>query len=169
MLQQIVTHTPIYVWLLLAFLVSRGIAASRDRVLPLRRVFVIPAVLLVLSVQDMAHRFGLDAAPVLGWLAGASAATLLAWRATAPAQVDRAAGTVLQRGSWLPLALMLATFVTKYAVAVACAVRPDLAAGAGFAATAGALYGVFNGLFVGRALRCLPRAAATPAHINAMS
>jgi hypothetical protein len=76
---------------------------------------------------------------------------------------------VLQRGSWLPLALMLATFATKYAVAVACAVRPDLAAGAGFAATVCALYGMFNGLFLGRALRCLPLGAAAPAHIGALS
>lgn len=163
MLQQIVTHTPIYVWLLLAFLVSRGIAASRDRVLPLRRVFVIPVVLLGLSLQDMAGRFGLDGAALAGWLAGAAAGGLLAWHGTAAAAVDRAAGTVLQRGSWWPLALMLATFMTKYVVAVACVIHPALAQQTGFTLTVCALYGVFNGVFAGRALRCLPRLRAATA------
>ena len=31
MIQQIVSHTPVYVWALLAFLLYRGYLASRDR------------------------------------------------------------------------------------------------------------------------------------------
>jgi hypothetical protein len=41
-------------------------------------------------------------------------------------------------------------------VAVLCVIRPGLAAQTGFACATCALYGVFNGLFAGRALRCLP-------------
>jgi hypothetical protein len=160
MLQQIVTHTPFHVWLLLGVLVWRGIVASRDRDVPLRQLFVLPAVLLALSVQDMAGRFGFDGLPAASWLAGMLAAAMLAWRLTTPPPHGHAAGstsaTVPQRGSWLPLALMLATFATKYAVAAACAVSPALAGDSGFATAACALYGVLNGLFAGRALRSLP-------------
>ncbi|GGY57376.1 DUF6622 family protein [Pseudoduganella albidiflava] len=160
MLQQIVTHTPFHIWLLLGVLVWRGLAASRDRAVTLRQALVLPVVLLALSVQDMANRFGFDGLPAASWLAGTLAAAMLAWRFTAQAPRVIAPGataaTVLQRGSWLPLALMLATFATKYAVAASCAVAPALAGNTVFATTACALYGMFNGLFAGRALRCLP-------------
>jgi hypothetical protein len=160
MLQQIVAYTPFHVWLLLAVLVWRGIAASRDRVIPLRQVFVLPAVLLALSLHDMAGRFGIAGLPAAGWLAGMAASTLLAWRFTEQAYPEHAAGagdtTVRQRGSWLPLALMMATFATKYAVAIVCVIAPALAGDTLFATAVCTLYGVFNGLFAGRALRCLP-------------
>ena len=156
MLQQIVAHTPAYVWILLAFLAWRGIAASRDSEVPLRRLVILPAVMLVLSMQDMHGRFGLQGLPMALWLAGAAAGACAAWRITPPALPGSTPGTVLQRGSWLPLALMMVIFATKYTVAVLCAVRPELGADAGFAAGVCALYGVFNGLFAGRALRCLP-------------
>ena len=156
MLQQIIAHTPIYVWILLAFLASRGIAASRDSEVPLRRLAILPAVMAVLSLQDMHSRFGLDGLPVVLWLAGAVAGAFAAWRITPPALPGSMPGTVLQRGSWLPLALMMTIFATKYTVAVACAVRPELAGDATFSGAVCALYGVFNGLFAGRALRGLP-------------
>ncbi|GGY13539.1 hypothetical protein GJV26_05610 [Massilia dura] len=156
MLQQIVAHTPIHVWLLLAFLAWRGIAASRDGEVPLRRLAVLPVVMLVLSLQDMAGRFGLHGLPLVLWLAGAGIGMLAAWRITSPAAPGSAPGMVLQRGSWLPLALIMAIFAAKYTVAVLCTVRPELATQTGFACATCALYGVFNGLFAGRALRCLP-------------
>ncbi len=154
MLQQIVTRTPFYVWIILGVLVWRGIAASRDRVVPRRQVFVIPAVMAVLALQEIAHRFGLDAMALAPWLAGATLGAAVGWRTAAP--LAQAGNGVLQRGSWLPLVLMLAVFFTKYTVAVSCAVQPALAQQAGFAMTASALFGIFNGLFAGRALRALP-------------
>ena len=156
MLQQIIAHTPTHVWMLLAFLAWRGIAASRDSEVPLRRLAILPAVMLVLSLQDLDGRFGLDGLPMVLWLAGAAAGACIAWRITPPMLPGSTPGTLLQRGSWLPLALMLVIFATKYTVAVACAVQPGLAGGAAFAGAVCALYGVFNGLFAGRALRGLP-------------
>lgn len=177
MLQQIVIHTPFHVWLLLAFLVWRGIAASRDRVVPLRQVFVLPAILLALSVHDMAGRFAFAGLPAAGWLAGTLAAAMLAWHCTVPMplpvpmQPERTAGsstaTVMLRGSWLPLVLMLATFATKYTVAVVCIIKPALPDAPLFATAVCTLYGVFNGLFAGRALRCLPWPGRR--HIGALS
>ncbi|HEX8601016.1 MAG TPA: DUF6622 family protein [Pseudoduganella sp.] len=156
MLQQIIAHTPFYVWILLAFLASRGIAASRDSEVPLRRLVMLPAVMAVLSLQDMHGRFGLDGLPMVLWLAGVAAGAFATWRLTLPALPGSTPGNVLQRGSWLPLVLMMTIFATKYTVAVTCAVRPELAGDATFAGAVCALYGVFNGLFAGRALRSLP-------------
>ncbi len=156
MLQQIIAHTPVHVWMLLAFLAWRGIAASRDSEVTLRRLAVLPTVMLVLSLQDMHGRFGLVGLPAILWLAGAAAGACAAWRITPAALPGSVPGTALQRGSWLPLTLMLVIFTTKYTVAVLCVVHPAMAGDAAFAGTVCTLYGIFNGLLAGRALRSLP-------------
>jgi len=79
-----------------------------------------------------------------------------------------AEGRLSVPGSWLPLALMLGLFATKFAVGVLVALAPALRHDAAFAASAGLAYGAFSGLFLGRALalRALAaggRPAAVPA------
>jgi hypothetical protein len=88
----------------------------------------------------------------------------LIWKlSTRDIAVNRAAGTVLQRGSWMSMGLMVAIFVTKYAVAVLSAIRPELAHSLAFAAGVTLLFGVFNGLFLGRLARAWrPTCASLP-------
>jgi hypothetical protein len=56
-------------------------------------------------------------------------------------------------GSVVPLLLILGIFMTKWLVGVQLAIVPRLAADVGFALPVAALYGVFTGLFAGRAAR----------------
>lgn len=172
MLYQILTHTPIYVWAILAFLIYRGVLASREREMSIGRMLVIPILMLVLSLQAIASQFGVESMAMLAWATGAGATALLC-RASGK---DRAcagalAGTVRLRGSWAPLALMMAIFAIKYALAVVLAVQPGLAGSSLFAAAACGLLGLCNGCFLGRlaadlaaarrSLAVLPAAAAT--------
>ena len=53
----------------------------------------------------------------------------------------------------MPMALIMAIFLTKYFVGVELALQPTLAASGEFALQIGTLYGIFNGLFAARALR----------------
>jgi len=89
------------------------------------------------------------------WALGVVAGAALTWRLGSGAviAVSRAAGTVQQRGSWAPLMLMIAIFATKYAVAVLTAMRPELQHNLVFAAAVTVLFGLFNGVFVGRLAR----------------
>lgn len=157
MLQQIVSHTPVYVWAILAFLIVRGVASSRDRVVSYRSLYIMPAVMLVLGLTSIAGRFDGGATVLAAWLAAMAAGTALAWRLSDGqlAGVDRAARTVQLRGSWTPLALMLVVFLGKYVVAAAMGMRPALAHDADFAMAACALFGLCNGVFNGRLLRCI--------------
>jgi len=156
MLQQIISHTPLYVWAILAFLVYRGVAASRTRTMTLRSMTIIPLVMAGLALQEIDRRFGLAGTPLVAWAAGATAGAMLAWHLAAGSvtAIDRAAATVTQRGSWLPLALMLGVFCTRYVLAVTTAVQPALQHSALFAMIASVLLGLFNGLLAGRPLRC---------------
>lgn len=151
MLQQIISHTPVYVWALLAFLLYRGYLAASDREVGLRNLFIIPAVMLFLSVSSMDQRFGESPLVWTCWLAGVAASAVLAWGLMrGPISVNRDAGTVLQRGSLVPLALMLSIFVTKYAIAVLLAINPAAGRNSAVAVAICTLFGVFNGIFLGR-------------------
>nr|WP_308495375.1 DUF6622 family protein [Duganella aceris] len=154
MIQQIISHTPVYVWALLAFLLYRGYLASRDRDITLQKMAIIPGVMLVLALSGLNGHGALGAGVWGVWAIGVLAGMALIWRMTnGDIAIDRAAGTIHQRGSWMPLAMMMAIFLTKYTVAVASAMHPELPHSLPFALGVTALYGVFNGVFLGRLAR----------------
>jgi hypothetical protein len=154
MLIQILTHTPLYVWVILAFLLWRGAVEMRDRELTLRRMLILPLVMLGLSLNDMALKFDMGMVLVAAWVTGCAVAMLLAWRF---GRTRIAAGTapdcVLVRGSAMPLILMLAIFLTKYITSIVLVIQPQLAHQLAVAATICLVFGVFNGLLLGRLAR----------------
>ena len=166
MLIQIISHTPLYVWAILAFLIYRGVLAASTREVAFKKLFIIPAVMLALSLQDIGAKFGLQGMPLAAWAAGALCTGLLVWRLGAPGiAAGSTADAVRVRGSWAPLALMMAIFMTKYATAVSMAIQPALAGHAVFMVAVCALFGCFNGYFMGR----LARDAATLQRLGAAS
>jgi hypothetical protein len=156
MLHQILTRTPIYVWAILAFLILRGVLAMRTREIALNKLFIIPIVMLMLSLQDIAAKFGMSGLPVIMWTLAAGATTALMWQFCAPRVTPAATpGRVIVRGSKLPLALLLAIFVTKYVATIVVAVQPHLRHDTLFMVAICALFGVFNGYFLGHLARDL--------------
>jgi hypothetical protein len=156
MLQQILIHTPVYVWAILAVLVWRGTAALREREMTVRSLFIVPAVMLALSLQDLVVKFGSNVAALAAWAAAAAATALLVWKFGADRTVPGTApGSVRVRGSWTPLAMMMAVFFTKYAASVLLAVLPHARQDALFAIGVCLLFGVLNGCFLGRLARDL--------------
>lgn len=168
MLQQIVIHTPTYVWAILAVLVWRGLAALRDREMRVRSLFIVPIVMLALSLQDVIVRFGPHAGALAAWALAAAVAALMVWKfgrsRTAPGATP---GSVFVHGSWAPLALMMAVFFTKYAVSVLLAILPHARQDALVAAGVCALFGVFNGCFLGRLARDLVAVRSGAADLRA--
>jgi hypothetical protein len=154
MLMQILSHTPVYVWVALALLVLRGVSAASDREMAFGRLLIIPLVMPLLSLQDISGRFGAGAAGVALWAAAAIVTAAVTWKVSA-ARVSpgRQDGKVLVRGSWVPLAVMMAVFFTKYAAIVTLAVHPQARQDMLFVGLACSLFGVFNGIFFGRLVR----------------
>jgi hypothetical protein len=154
MLQQIIVKTPTYVWAILAFLVFRGVVVARDRDITLTRMLIIPIVMLALSLQGMATKFGADALAWSAWVAATGAVMLQRWTFGAGrVSAGTAPGSVRLRGSWAPLVLMLAIFLVNYVVAVLLVIRPDVRGNAAFAATVCSLFGACNGYFLGQLAR----------------
>jgi uncharacterized protein DUF6622 len=151
---RILSHTPIWIWLLLAFLLYRGLAALRPREVSPSRVLVIPIVFFIWglaglwSAREAAvfHR-----AVFLGGVAlGAAAGLALASITPAPRWTP-ATGMLTMPGSAKPLVMICLAFATKYAAAVALAISADAVARGEVWALSASLGGAFAGLFWGRA------------------
>jgi hypothetical protein len=69
-------------------------------------------------------------------------------------------------GSWVPMLLIVGIFLIKYIVGVDLAMQPTLALDSRYVLIVGALYGLFSGIFAGRAAR-LWRLVARPAAASA--
>lgn len=160
MLWPIVQGTPHWVWGLLAALLWLGLTQTLPRQAGLRRALLSPLALAGFSAWGLVSAFGGSTAlaGALGaWLLAAAlaCAASLAWH-RAPAagtRYDAQARRFHLPGSPVPLLLILAIFLTKYAVGVELALQPALAQDGAFTLQVAALYGVFNGLFLARAAR----------------
>ncbi|MFZ6875347.1 DUF6622 family protein [Undibacterium sp. Di27W] len=157
MLNQIISGTPMYVWAILGFLAFRGIKASVDRELTVRAVVIIPLVMLGLSAHGILSGFGAEPLVIATWIAAIAAGATVSWNMVSDKNVRILAdkGTVFYRGSWGPLIMMMSIFVMKYVVNVALHVSPALHSNMLFAVISTALFGLFNGLFLGKMLHVL--------------
>lgn len=169
MLLSILNKTPLWVWALLLALTVLGIVQGRARTLTLRRALVLPVVMTGFSVLGTVSAFGASALVALAWLLGAGLTLAVLVRRSLPAgsRFDAATGQFFLPARPGLLGLIWGIFVLKYAVGVALALQPGLAAEVGFAAAISALYGAFSGLFAATAVRLwrwaqLPPAAPAP-------
>ena len=151
MLQQLASQTPVWVWLLLAFLVTRGIAAMKPAETSLHKLAVVPALFAVWGAWSVSHRFGASLSAFGEWLAGiATGATLAAAAESIEADAGSQHRQALAQRGLQPAAAAAGHLPVKYGFEVAFAVSPSLTASAGFSAAYLLLTGGFTGIFVGK-------------------
>lgn len=155
MLTQILLHTPKWVYILFALLLWLGAKQLLANTLSLGRVTVMPIVMTGLSLFGVASAFGNSNLTLLAWAAAAlMTLSLVLQRALPPStRYDEAMRRFHVAGSAVPLLLMMGIFFTKYGVGVTLALHPAMRHDAAFAIAIPVLYGVFSGVFAGRALR----------------
>jgi hypothetical protein len=157
----VLTHTPIWVYALLAYLVWQGIQSLQPRDQPLWRLMIVPAVFIIMGLSGIALHPEAGLWPIASWLAGAAVfapfglttgPTLLA--------VDREHGRVTRAGSAIPLARNIIVFLLQYVVAVTSATHPDSYTAA--ALIGRAISGASAGYFIGWVVALLQRYRAAP-------
>jgi hypothetical protein len=154
MIAEFLSRTPVWVWGILLGLLALGWWQSRPRLVGRGRLFLVPGLMLGLSLLALAGAFGMRIVPGSAWAVGVLLALGLGRLLKAPVGVnyhpeERAFAIP---GSWAPLGLMLAIFVVRYAVSASLAVSPGLVDSAPLGLAAGAAYGFLGGLFLARAL-----------------
>ena len=162
----IVRRTPPWVGGLLAGLLYLGLSAVRDRDVHIARLLLMPVAmggLALWGVQSAFSATGQLPALLALWAAGWAVVVLVGTRLAPPAGTrwNAAARSFHLPGSWVPMGLILAVFLMKYAIGVQLAMQPALAHASGFAFVVTALYGLLSGLFAARTLRVLRLARGT--------
>lgn len=148
---QVVTRTPIYVWLLLAYVVWQGVQALRPRTTSLARALVLPSMFIVSGVAPLVIGSGTRSGLLLAWAAGASLfAPIGLFTGPAILAVDRRNSSITRAGSVLPLVRNLSVFVAQYAIAVSVAIHDD--AGSWLIIVGRGISGATAGYFLGWAI-----------------
>lgn len=155
MITQIITRTPVWVWALLALLIWLGYQQTKPQILGLPRIIIIPVVLTGLSIYSTLSAFGISPEVIVTWLTAAALSVFIVLQRPLAAgnKFDSHSRRLHVMGSFVPLALMMGIFVTKYVVGVTLNLHPEFTQNTNFALRFSALYGVFSGIFMGRAVR----------------
>lgn len=120
------SHTPVYVWALLAYLVWQGALSLRPREQSVPRMLIVPAIFAATGLLLIVREPAGGRPPLLAW-AGGAALLVPVGLATGPVLlgVDRHRRLITRAGSTVPLARNLVLFTLQYGLAVATALRPE--------------------------------------------
>lgn len=158
---QVIQHTPLWAWGILAAITWLGARQLRDHEMPRGRLLTAPLGLGGYALWSAIAVFGIDAAAA--WLAGVALAFAINHKLQWPRAVKVVGdGRFALQGSPWPLLLMWTIFMLRYALAVGLVFQPALAQQAAWAIGAPMVYGTLSGLFAARAWRVL-QSARTPA------
>lgn len=157
MIYQIVTHTPLWVWGLLAALLWLGLSQTVARTVGLGRVTILPLAMAGFSLYGTVSAFGTQPQAIAAYGLAAVAMAFFIMNRPLPAGVryDAAARTFSMPGSWVPFALIMGAFTVKYVAGVAVGLNPPLARDATFALAMGLASGAVSGMFAARTARLL--------------
>lgn len=152
MIVDILQRTPAWVWALAAGLLLLGLSQLRERRLPPWRLWLLPGLLLALGLWSLAQSFAPPWLALLAWTKAVALAAAVARRLPAPRGLRVEGGQLVLPGSAVPLVVIGAVFLLRYAGGVALALHPAWRADPVVALSMAASYGAISGLLLGRTL-----------------
>ncbi len=157
MILQILSHTPLWVWALLAALLGLGLWQRRARRVRRGQLLALPLALLGLGLWSMAPGFVAQPVAAVLWLGAIAGATALGLRLPRPAAARwlHQEARFFLPGSWVPLLLIVAIFCLRYGAGVGQGLHPEWRGMATVQWPLALLFGSLSGLFLGRALGLL--------------
>lgn len=153
MAYQILTHTPVWVWILLTYLVWQGFQGMQPRKTPIWRALIVPVVFIAWGMSRIGFGAQDGAWPLIAWIAAALALLPLGVLTPRSFDVDHAAGQIIRPGSPFALVRNLVVFSLQYAVGVISAIDASDRATAIIAGRA--ISGATAGYFIGSTIALL--------------
>lgn len=147
----IIEQTPVWVFPLIAVVLWLGSINLRERSVPLRSLFVLPLVMLVMSIGNS---FGTSAGPrtaLAAWLCSAVVGAVIGWQLTQrPRAIEPKSRRIILPGSATPLIVCIAIIVLRYAFGYLYGRYPDLRADGNYALALIAGGALLGGVMLGR-------------------
>jgi predicted anti-sigma-YlaC factor YlaD len=157
--EAIVRGTPVWVWILLAYLLSRGLKALKGGTAPLSKLAIVPVVFAVWGIAHLVTEPAAGWKAGLAWVIGALIGVLagVAIASRTAFTVDPVQRSVTLPGSVVPLALIVITFAMKFWIGFELATSAGLGRDSGYVVLDGLVSGVVAGIFAGRFLTYFKR------------
>ena len=150
------THTPAWVYFLFALLIWAGIKASKPRVLPLKRILILPAVFIYMSVHTLMTSFAINPFEVSIWACAILLGAIIGWvevyRYFQLIKIDKKQHLIKLPGSWATLVLVIIIFASQYYFGYEIAVDPALINQTWFEYSMLTVSGFATGVMIGRML-----------------
>ncbi|MDC9620817.1 hypothetical protein PSI22_04030 [Xenorhabdus sp. XENO-7] len=151
----IIKDTPIWVWILLVFLIIRGIKALSNREMSIGRIFLLPTVFLVWGIHSVLTEtyfsnlslvmmgIGLIFGTTIGWIL---------WRSQPRLRKKTNSNLIIRPGTPLTLIVIMITFVSKFIMTALLSIYPILLHSLHYNLLFGLLSGLLDGIFWGGTL-----------------
>lgn len=149
MLKEIISHTPVFVWPLLAYLIWGGWKSRKTHVVPLKALFIMPAIMFIWSIYaNRDNPFLWSLSITIGFWLGSTTVGRL------PLRFDKQNHLIEIPGNWTPMILSLSIFSLRYILGTTYGLHPDLKGHTGLlvleniaTVVSGILLGRFNGFW----------------------
>lgn len=126
MLIQILRGTPMWVFVLFAYLVWIGVKRLQPGVRDVRWLWITPAIFIAWGLLGLMQRNGAFAQTLTGWLMGATLGGMVGFAPDQRLVVDRVHRRVLQPACAVPLIRNVSIFGAHYGLNVAAKISPAL-------------------------------------------
>jgi hypothetical protein len=121
---KVIAHTPIWVWPLYILLLFLGLQRTRDSIVPLWRMLILPVVVTLLAILS-ATLAGWSALPAA--LSGMALGAIVGWKLEGTGATSRMPdGRVQLRGEWWSFSVLLLVLISRYATNIAAGFHPAL-------------------------------------------
>ncbi len=152
MIFEIIKHTPIWVFILFIGLLYLGYTQTKDLKVKLKKLFILPIAMILLSIFGIISAFGLNKITLTLWVFSAIFSLVIGLKLFSSRNIkyDKFEKKFHISGSWILMLLILMIFFIKYIVVVAreLTIINDIE----FIVTISSLYGLLSGLFLSRSI-----------------
>ena len=148
-------HTPVWVYLLFAFLLYRGIKARTPATVTLEKLALIPAIFLFWDIYDLITYRDPTLITYIQWTIGIISGAIIGYILINPDRLSRSSAprSIHRPADYSASPFMLLAFGVKYVLGVLNAIAPDVLRQPAISALAIITGGMFAGVFVGKFTR----------------
>jgi hypothetical protein len=163
---KIITSIPWYVWLLFGYIIQKGLKALQTQVLTLKKIFIVPLILLVMGINGLI-KHNPSLADFAIWLGLFVIAAYVIWDRMKPLKVvcDKKRGLLQLPGNGTTLILLLFIFASRFTFGFLSATHPELKSFSFFCFIDLSISGVVCGISFGRLISLLMKFSKAP-HVD---
>jgi ribose/xylose/arabinose/galactoside ABC-type transport system permease subunit len=163
MITQILINTPFWVYGLLIALILFGFLQAQSRTVKAVLAYFLPFGMIAFSLEGINSSFGIQPTSIAMWAIGLLLIASIGSKYFRDDRVtfNRSTRTFFIPGSWAPLFVIMAIFLTKYVFGVMKALDAEILNNPAFVATLSFAYGCFSGYFSSRAVNLMIKAKAS--------